>query len=355
MSQPEIAGYTLREVLGRSPSIETWRALDSGGSEVVVKLFRTNSAESIVTFVSRALSCSRMRSAHFAALRERGKSGDVLFSVRSYFRGGTLEAHLPSLGASQRLAIALRLGRGLEHAHLHGLVHGAIKPANVLFETIDTPVLVDPALLNTAVSGELTPPEQAFSVAHDPRVDQFALAGLTRWLLSTAPERFSDAGLEAAIERARSTDAERRFRTLAELVSEIEGAVGRSTQASSPDTSTVELKLSEQTLRVSVSGTWTPRAVETCSRDIARALQERGAQTIGYVLHAQGGCHSTAIDALADLHRRYRSRLRRVAFVSDSPQARGASVLIGTRVAGLDWKTFATVDSMEAWLREASK
>lgn len=345
-------------MLSRSASTETWHAVGDGGDDVVVKLFRPSQAESVVTFASRALSCSRLRNAHLAPLLERGKAGDWMFAVRSYFKGGTLEAFLPSLGVNERLGVALHLGRGLEHAHLHGLVHGALKPSNVLFDGNDTPVLVDPALMNTPVSGTFAPPEQAFAVAHDARVDQFALASLTDWLLSSVPrpgEPFRDAQLQAAVAHARSADVDQRFRTLSALVSEIEGALERASQETSHDAAGVEVKLSERTLRVSVSGTWTLRAVETCSRDIAQAVQERGAQAIGYVLRAQGGCHSTAIDTLTDLHRRHRSRIKRVAFVSDSPQARGASVLIGTRVAGLDWKTFASVDSMEAWLREVAK
>jgi hypothetical protein len=188
----------------------------------------------------------------------------------------------------------------------------------------------------------------------DARVDQFGLAALTRWLLAresgaSAP---TDSRLNQALERGLAEQPERRFRQLAELVSELESALERRAKSGAQDESSVGIQAIDRTLRVTVTGSWTPRAVDACTRDLDLAIQERNALAIGYVLAATGGCHSTAIDMLTELHRRHRGRLKRVGFVSDSPQARGASVLIGTRVAGLDWRTFSSLETMETWLRE---
>jgi hypothetical protein len=193
---------------------------------------------------------------------------------------------------------------------------------------------------------------------HDPSVDQYSLAKLTRWLLGQIDTRAltsDDGQLRNALEQASSVHPGQRFRRIGELVSELEGALQRATQRPSSRPSNVVVRLADGTLRVSVSGAWTPESVETCSRDIDKAVAQQGARAIGYVLEAESGCHSAAIDTLAELHRRHRGRIRRVGFVACTPQARGTSVLIGRRVEGLDWKTFASVDGMDAWLREANR
>jgi serine/threonine protein kinase len=354
VSEHHIRGYPLDEVLARSSRGESWRARDGQGRQVLVKLVRATDAEVVMTFTSRALSASRLRQASVAVLTDRGRSGDFLFAVREYFDGASLATRAAALDVAGVLKLALKIGRGLEHAHLHGLVHGAIKPENVIVSGDGTPTLVDFTLVPVAASGEFAAPEQGFGALVDARVDQFGLAALTRWLLAresgaSAP---TDSRLNQALERGLAEQPERRFRQLGELVSELESALERRAKSGAQDESSVGIQAIDRTLRVTVTGSWTPRAVDACTRDLDLAIQERNALAIGYVLAATGGCHSTAIDMLTELHRRHRGRLKRVGFVSDSPQARGASVLIGTRVAGLDWRTFSSLETMETWLRE---
>jgi hypothetical protein len=343
----EIPGYELGRSLSRTTHSETWRARDARGHEVVVKAYRpgAGSENALVAFTSRASASAALGHPNVAPLRDRGQAGDLFYAVRDYYTGGSLDALAPSLQTVDKLRVGIEVGRALEHAHQRGLVHGSLKPSNTVFESRDKPILVDFALVPAP-----HPP--------DPRVDQHAFAGLVSWLLlghiAEPSETISpDPALDKALKRSLSPQVADRFRRLDELLASLEAAVSSSATS---DTAGSSLRVEKvaRTLRVHVSGKWTPHGVEACAREVARAIEESSAFAIGYLFSAQGGCSSTAIEALADLHRRHRATLRKVGFVSDTPQARGASVLIGSRVEGLAWKTFSSVDVMDAWLREGS-
>jgi serine/threonine protein kinase len=354
----EIPGYELGRSLSRSAHAETWRARDAKGREVVIKCYRPGAgSETLLTFTSRAGAHAALGHPNVAPLRDRGQAGDLLYAVRDYYSGGSLETVAPSLGADDKLRVGVEIARALEHAHQRGLVHGALKPANVVFESHEKPVLADFALVPAAQQTGFEPPQDGATLTTDSRADQYSFAALLSWLLigrvADSKETISsDPTLDKALKRAMAPQAADRFRRLDELVHSLEAAAG----SKQPDAegSNVRVEKIARTLRVQVTGKLTPQAVETCAREVGRAIEESGAFAIGYLFGAQGSCSSTAIETLADLHRRHRATLRKVGFVSDTPQARGASVLIGSRVEGLAWKTFSSVDVMDAWLREGT-
>jgi serine/threonine protein kinase len=356
-----IPGYELGNPLFRSLHAETWRARDSHGDDVVIKCYAPGVAprDALIAFTSRAISAASLDHPNVAPLRDRGKSGAHLFTVRNYFAGGSLNEVGSSLHLGDKLQVGIEIGRALEHAHRRGLVHGAVKPTNVVFLSRERPVLVDFALVPGAPSTDFEPPPQPAPATTDPRTDQYSLAALVSWLLlgrvASAAETISeDERLHKALRRALAPAPAERFRQLDELVGALEAALAHSKHEDNSEPSNVRVERLARMLRVQITGNWTPQTVEACAREIDHAMGESGALAIGYLFGSHSGCHSTAIEALAELHRRHRPRLRRVGFVSDTPQARGASVLIGSRVEGLAWKTFSSVDLMDAWLREGS-
>jgi hypothetical protein len=349
---PEIPGYRLEQLAGKTERTQTYFGRDAQDGRVIVKCYRPKSADDLVAFVSRASAVASLRHANLAGLRERGKAGDFLFAVRDYFSAGSVFERIASQGDTRRLGIAVQVGRALEHAHLRGLIHGAVKPSNVFCGEGDRVILADFPLIPAPSRAELSAPEQATSASSDARSDQYALAGLTRALLAAAPACAATADLERALDRSLSPEPEARFRRIDELVNEIESAISKLDEEHGGSAADVKVELVDRTLRVQVDGTWTPGSVQACERDIERAMRDHDPVAIGYVLRAHGGCTSMAIERLTELHKQHRQQLKRVAFVSETPQARGASVLIGTRVSGLDWKTFSSVEFMDAWLRE---
>ena len=339
-----MAGYDLVEQLSVSGDVETWRGKDRRDADIVIKRFPVRD---LVAFTARTGSLVRLDSPHVAPLLDRRKEGEQLLAVRDYFPAGSLRDVASSLDTSGKLRVCAQIARALERAHLHGLVHGAVKPENIVFADDRRAMLVDFSIASAA-PGSFSPPESAT----DPRSDQWSLAAVACFLLlghiPSGGERLSsDAALNRALQRSLAPSVTDRFRRIDELASAFELAG----EQGGDDSTGVRVERKENVLRVHVAGRWTPRVIETCLRDIDQAVSRfSGVFAIGYVLDAIGGNHSQAIDAIGDLHRRHRARIGRVCFVSHSPQTRGACILIGTR-GDLEWKTFASAETMDPWLR----
>src|SRR5207245_9597919 len=85
-----------------------------------------------------------------------------------------------SMADADKRRVGVEIGRALEHAHMRGLVHAAVKPTNVVIAADQTPVLVDFSLVRGAPPTEFAPPEHPSTM--DPRADQYSLAALVSWL-----------------------------------------------------------------------------------------------------------------------------------------------------------------------------
>ncbi len=358
MLPPAIVGYDVLRALSQGQG-SSFLAKGVAG-DVVLKLHElpaNSRGDEVVVFTSRATALSAISHPNVVTLIDRGKNGRTLYTAREYLLGSSLATLAQGLTLADKLSVGARIGRALEVAHCRGLSHGALKPENVLFGPSDEPIVVDFALLPKPTQGPFAAPEQASLHRLEPHVDQYSLAALVAWLLlghSPAPtETISvHAELDSALRRALSPFPRERFWALDELLVVLEAGTGPKDRTNRAPFS-IEVDGSLHAINVRVSGKWTPESVGTCIEQVARALDAPGSHAIGYLLDPQSSSHSTAIEAIAALHTRYRDRLRCVGFVSGTPEARGASVLIGRRVAGLPWKTFASADSMSSWLGEA--
>lgn len=68
------------------------------------------------------------------------------YLVMEYLEGGTLAGQIAakgSLSAAEVMSIGVRLAGALESAHRFGVVHGDVKPQNVLWRSTDVPALAD--------------------------------------------------------------------------------------------------------------------------------------------------------------------------------------------------------------------
>lgn len=131
---------------------------------------------------------------HIAEVYSVGQIESSVFLVTEFVHGVDLGRLPPPLDARLGLKIATATARALDTAHDAGVIHGALKPSNVMLSR-DGRILVTDFGLASLVARlapqvpqpDLVPflaPELATGAAHSPASDQYALAALAHWILA---------------------------------------------------------------------------------------------------------------------------------------------------------------------------
>ena len=214
--------YRLRRILGRGATATVFLAEDlNTGQERALKILVPTEAAQRVSMGSDELTGRFVREArHVRDLRhpnvirvyEVGGNEHFLFMVMERLSGVSLQHRLTTsvrLDASDAVAVALQIARGLGAAHEHGLLHRDVKPANIWLVDDDPrdvrvldfgvalPFSSDEARLTgtgrVVGSPEYMSPEQARGRALDSRTDVYALGiVLYEMLTGTTPFREAD-------------------------------------------------------------------------------------------------------------------------------------------------------------------
>jgi len=140
------------DVLGRLGDLEVMEVLGQGGMgavlrardpaldrEVAVKLLKPDLAEFpdlVLLFREEARSVAALTHEHILPIHQVADHHGLPYFVMPLVTGATLAGRLRVEGAppfSEALAIAVRISRALESAHNAGVVHGDLKPGNILF------------------------------------------------------------------------------------------------------------------------------------------------------------------------------------------------------------------------------
>jgi tetratricopeptide (TPR) repeat protein len=274
--RPRIAGrYEIVGQLGRGGMGVVYAALDHElGRKVAVKLLHLPSGKDGVDLRARvrheALALARLADPNVVAIYDVCEHEGRLALVMEHVEGDNLRVALdatPARAWSDVLRILLAAAKGLQAAHEAGLVHGDVKPDNILVgrdgrvRVVDFGLAIDwhePSSNEDAVTqrwrrGPGTPrymaPEQLRGEAIGPWTDQFALCvtmreGLDRvhpfagdsvedCLGAIALGRFAPRptsspvplAVHRALERGLSMDPEDRWPSIGALVARIERAV----------------------------------------------------------------------------------------------------------------------------------
>lgn len=142
--------YQLVERLGEGGMGDVWRCFDLDLEDfVAIKFMRAEYAadESLCTRFRREVRLARrVTHSNVARVYEFGHADGLLFLTMEFIAGGTLYQSLTregTLSPARVAAMALSLCRGLAAAHAAGVVHGDIKPSNIMMEPERGAVLTD--------------------------------------------------------------------------------------------------------------------------------------------------------------------------------------------------------------------
>src|SRR5512143_3035488 len=207
--------YELTSPLGVGGMAEVHRARDTRlGRDVAIKLLDFEAArnpERLRLFEQEARAASAVNHPVIVGVHDVGREGDVPYVVLELVEGETLQRRLLRGRLPQRRAIevAVQIAQGLAAAHARGVLHNALKPANIILTrdgrvkildfglaglrggggTADPLPAEDRATVTQALFG--TPgyiaPERIEGAPPDARSDLFSLGAVLYEMLAGAP------------------------------------------------------------------------------------------------------------------------------------------------------------------------
>ena len=198
----KLGQYEVLELIGEGAMGSVYRAyhaqLARTGAVKVMHAIAPDK-DSISRFRHEAQAIARMRHPNILNVFDFGEYEETPYMIVEYVPGGNLAGRM-SHGPLDR-ATALRflrgIGAGLDYAHAQGIVHRDVKPANVLLERDETPVLADFGLAKMLQGSSVksmtgvttgTPaymaPEQVTGQQVGPAADRYSLATIAYEMLT---------------------------------------------------------------------------------------------------------------------------------------------------------------------------
>ena len=197
-----LARYRVLHELGRGAMGAVYAARDrETGAVVALKrldpaLLSKSDANFAHRFLKQARSARLLKHRNIVEIHDAGEVGGTVYVAMEMLEGQSLR-HILDAGPipiARAIQVARDLASGLAHAHLEGVVHGAIKPSNVIVLRSGVVKITDfgigeAALLSGARVGSASylSPEQVRGDPVDHRCDIFSLGALFYEMLAHRP------------------------------------------------------------------------------------------------------------------------------------------------------------------------
>jgi Protein kinase domain len=259
-----VGDYQLERQIGAGAAGTVWKAHRTGPVSRVVALKRLRAGSGAVDLARirrEATVLTELDHPHIVRVFEVVHDGDGVALAMQFAAGGSLDdvlAERGRLSPGQVVAVAAPVADALASAHRRGVLHGDVKPANILFTTDGEPLLGDFGVARTlgqmtsdqaAGTAEYVAPELLDGAPPDPRADIYSLGVVCYQALAGVPPytcpsplavvRAADRGvhprleetpgvpgpLAAVVEQAMDRDPARRFGTADALARALRGAV----------------------------------------------------------------------------------------------------------------------------------
>lgn len=192
-----------------------------------------------------------LRNPNIVSIFDHGITARFLWYTMEYVDASSLADTLQAggpLSLERCLNVITPVGSALDYLHRMGILHGNIKPSNILLSGDGTVRVTDIALPGVHVLSEYMAPEQFEPGIPHPAADQYALALVAYECLAgrnpvagstddltrpapTAPPAITDirsdlpAGIGVALERAMGRNPRERFRSVAEFAGALGGSL----------------------------------------------------------------------------------------------------------------------------------
>jgi WD40 repeat protein/DNA-binding SARP family transcriptional activator len=242
-AERSMPGYELRALIGVGQLGEVQRAYQpSVGREVAVRIFGSGIVghpQFVRRFETASQRITRVDHPHVLPLLDYWREPNRAVMVSRLMTGGHLGQRIPSDGFDTADALAMfeTVASGVASAHRHGVVHGRIRPQNVLFDDEGYAFVADlgvdeicTGIINFATDA-YDAPERLGGVLATPAADVYSLGVLIHHLLGgSAPPLDGtlplDGGLvDLVVARSTDPDPRRRHESVDELAAELRDAL----------------------------------------------------------------------------------------------------------------------------------
>ena len=190
----QLGKYTIKRLLGRGRTAEVYRALDPDlARDVAIKVFHPT-PDQVATiaddFRTEVRGFAALKHPNLVRIYGVGVAGNTFFVVMELIEGTVLRdkisEHPRGLGRDTTVRIFSQVASAVAVAHDRGIVHGNIKPDNVLIDKKERPVLTDfnvtclhdPSDINSEWSPDYLSPAQVRKNAPCTACDIYALGVL---------------------------------------------------------------------------------------------------------------------------------------------------------------------------------